>query len=155
MPSDQYSCLRSSLCGVILPNQQPLRALAIGPQIDLSFAAITAFGLLSPAELHSGVPCLSHLLLARFFGWASPLTLDTRRAYCKYFLHVSLAGHCAHHWLLAMRIAYTSRVCLQLGIPYVFGCSLHCASFPSLLLTYCRCHGSCCLLLKPLLESYV
>ncbi len=122
----------------------------IGHQIDCSFAVITTFGLSSPVGLRSCVPCVLRLLLVHVFGRALHLSLAACHAYRIYSLRVSLAGHCAHQWLLAVRIASTSRACLWLGIARVIGCLPH-VSLPSLLPRYPCPLGCYCLSLTPLL----
>jgi hypothetical protein len=84
----------------------------IGLRIDRSFAAITAFGLSSPAGSRYCMLCILRLLLVCFigwvscsslatrrkyhlvrgFGWASRSSSATRRAYRVYFSRVPLAG---------------------------------------------------------------
>ncbi len=81
MPSDWYSCLRPSLCGVILSNQQPLSTLDNWPLNQLLVCHNYHLWLSSSAGLRCCILCISRLLLARFIGWALCLSLATCGTY--------------------------------------------------------------------------
>jgi hypothetical protein len=138
MPSNWYSCLCPPLCGIILPDQQPLNALVDWPPNRPSFTAITAFGFLSPAKLRCCAPCVSRLILVLFIGWASR---SSSLLAARIISYVALAGHCTRHWLLTAHIAYISCAYLRLGSG---------ASLPSSLPTYHCCLGRHCLPFTPL-----